>query len=199
MNFHLFFAHTSNVTFSVQVALWPLGRMFASGLCSHSALCTPHLNSCLLEAKTMYMCLFLPTDLTLNIMSWIIYIFYFLRMQTEEWIVGIHWSKLTPILLGWLSGKEQILHGRKDKKKRALHHTFHFCVPKFKVPTILLPLILLSHFFFSFFFFFFFLRATFFAFGGSHAWGPFGAIATSLCQSHSNAGSEPCLTAIPDP
>ena len=114
-------------------------------------------------------------------------------MQTKEWIVGIHWSKLTPILLGWLSGKEQILHSRKDKKKRALHHTFHFCVPKFKVPTISLPLILLSHFFF------FFLRATFVAYGGSQARGPFGAIATSLCQSHSNAGSEPCLTAIPDP
>ena len=31
------------------------------------------------------------------------------------------------------------------------------------------------------------------AYGGSQARGPTGAIATGLRQSHSNAGSEPCL------
>ena len=43
------------------------------------------------------------------------------------------------------------------------------------------------------------------AYGGSQARGPIGAVATGLSQSHSNAGSEPCLgptpqlTATPDP
>ena len=42
------------------------------------------------------------------------------------------------------------------------------------------------------------------AYGGSQARGQIGAVATSLRQSHSNAGSEPCLrptpqlTAMPD-
>ena len=35
------------------------------------------------------------------------------------------------------------------------------------------------------------------AYGGSQASGPIGAIATSLRQSHSNAGSEPCLQPTP--
>ena len=60
---------------------------------------------------------------------------------------------------------------------------------------------------FSFFFFFVFLLflwATLKAYGGSQARGRIGAAATSLRQSHSNAGSEPHvqptpqLTATPD-
>jgi len=35
------------------------------------------------------------------------------------------------------------------------------------------------------------------AYGGSQARGPIGAIATSLCQSHSNTGSEPRLQPTP--
>ena len=57
---------------------------------------------------------------------------------------------------------------------------------------------------FSFFLFFFFLsfclfaisQATPAAYGGSQARGPIGAVATCLYQSHSNAGSEPCLQPI---
>ena len=60
-----------------------------------------------------------------------------------------------------------------------------------------------SFFFFVFFFCYFFgpLPA---AYGDSQARGPIGAAATGLRQSHSNAGSEPCLqptpqlTAMPD-
>ena len=64
----------------------------------------------------------------------------------------------------------------------------------------------------SLFFFFFFLfclfafsRAAPSAHGGSQAGGLIGAVAASLCQSHSNEGSEPSLqptpqhTATPDP
>ena len=36
-------------------------------------------------------------------------------------------------------------------------------------------------------------RATPVAYGGSQARGQIGAVATGLCQSHSNAGSEPSL------
>ena len=56
-----------------------------------------------------------------------------------------------------------------------------------------------------FFFFFAFSRASPTAYGGSQARGRIGAVATSLCQSHSNTGSEPHLqptpqlTATPDP
>ena len=56
-----------------------------------------------------------------------------------------------------------------------------------------------------FFVFFAFSRATSAAHGGSQARGPTEAVAASLCQNHSNAGSEPCLqptphlTATPDP
>ena len=56
-----------------------------------------------------------------------------------------------------------------------------------------------------FFCLFAFSRAASAAYGGSQARGPVGAVATSLHQSHSNAGSEPCLqpspqlTATPDP
>ena len=53
-----------------------------------------------------------------------------------------------------------------------------------------------------FFFFsrlFVFSSATPMAYGGSQARGLIGAIATGLRQSHSNLGSEPGLTAMPDP
>ena len=62
--------------------------------------------------------------------------------------------------------------------------------------------------FFSFFFFFFvfcLLRAAPAAYGTSQARGPIRAVAPGLCQSHSNARSEPCLqptpqlTSTPDP
>ena len=55
------------------------------------------------------------------------------------------------------------------------------------------------------FFFFCLFRATPTAHGGSQARGRIGAVATSLCHSHSNAGSQPCLrptqqlTATPHP
>ena len=68
-------------------------------------------------------------------------------------------------------------------------------------------------FFFFLFFFFFFVFCLFVvvvvvvvvaiswaapaAYGGSQARGPIGAVATSLRQSHSNAGSEPCLQPTP--
>ena len=35
------------------------------------------------------------------------------------------------------------------------------------------------------------------AYGGSQAWGPIGAVAASLRQSHSNSGSEPHLQTAP--
>ena len=55
------------------------------------------------------------------------------------------------------------------------------------------------------FFFLLFIWAASAAYGGSQARGPIGDVATSLHQSHSNAGSEPHLqptpqlTATPDP
>ena len=63
---------------------------------------------------------------------------------------------------------------------------------------------------FGFFFFFFFglflsFRAAPAAYGCSQARGRIRAVAAGLCQSYSNAGSEPCLrptpqlTATPDP
>ena len=42
----------------------------------------------------------------------------------------------------------------------------------------------------NFFFFFFLFRATYVAYGGSQARGPFGAVAAGLSQSRSNARSE---------
>jgi len=63
----------------------------------------------------------------------------------------------------------------------------------------------LDFFFFFFFFFFVFSRAALAAYGGSHARGLIGAIASGLHHSHSNSGSEPLLQptlqlmAIPDP
>ena len=48
-----------------------------------------------------------------------------------------------------------------------------------------------------FFFFFCLLRAAPMAYGGSQARGGIGAIAASLCQSHSNARSEPRLRHTP--
>ena len=42
-----------------------------------------------------------------------------------------------------------------------------------------------------------FSRAAFAAYGGSQARGLIGAVAASLRQSHSNAGSEPCLQPTP--
>ena len=59
--------------------------------------------------------------------------------------------------------------------------------------------------YFVFFFFLVFSRAAPVAYGGSQARGPIRAVATGLCQSHSNTGSEmhlqpvPQLTATPDP
>ena len=59
--------------------------------------------------------------------------------------------------------------------------------------------------FFNFFGLFAFSRAAPAAYGDSQARGLIGAVATGLYQSHSNAGSKPCLqstpqlTAIPDP
>ena len=59
-------------------------------------------------------------------------------------------------------------------------------------------------YFFFLSFFFGISWATPAAYGGSQARGLIGAVATSLCQRHSNAGSEPCLqptsqlTAMPD-
>ena len=62
----------------------------------------------------------------------------------------------------------------------------HFSTP------LLLASVKLS--FFSFFSFFFFVSlAALAAYGGSQAKGQIGAVATSLHQSHSNAGSEPLL------
>ena len=55
-------------------------------------------------------------------------------------------------------------------------------------------------FFFVFFFVFFFFaisRAASTAYGGSQARGLTGAVAVSLCQSHSNSGSELCLRPTP--
>ena len=64
------------------------------------------------------------------------------------------------------------------------------------------------YFFFIFILFYFFFFAIFWAaptaYGGSQARGQIEAVAASLCQSHSNAGSEPLqqptpqLTAMPD-
>ena len=48
-------------------------------------------------------------------------------------------------------------------------------------------------FFFFFFFFFAFSRAISAAYGGSKARGLIGAVAASLHQNHSKAGSQPCL------
>ena len=77
------------------------------------------------------------------------------------------------------------------------------------LPVFYLPLIvhcwLFSLSLSLFFFTFAFSRAAPVAHGGSQARGLIGAIASSLCQSHSNAGSEPGLqptpqlTATPDP
>ena len=51
---------------------------------------------------------------------------------------------------------------------------------------------------FTFFFLFFgFSSAALMAYGGSQARGRIGAVATSLHQSHSNAGSEPHLQPTP--
>ena len=53
----------------------------------------------------------------------------------------------------------------------------------------------LSLFFFCLFAFF--SRAAVVAYGGSQAKGLIGAVAASLHQSHSNAGSKPCLQPTP--
>ena len=62
------------------------------------------------------------------------------------------------------------------------------------------PIILVRFRFLSFFFFFFLFAtswATSVVYGGSQARGQIGTIATGLHQSHSNAGSEPCLQPTP--
>ena len=61
------------------------------------------------------------------------------------------------------------------------------------------------YYLFIYFCLFAFSRAAPAAYGGSQARGQIGAVATGLCQSHSNAGSEPHLrptpqlTAMPNP
>ena len=50
---------------------------------------------------------------------------------------------------------------------------------------------------FIYLFLFFLFRATPMTYGGSQARGPIGATAASLCQSHSNVGSEPGLRPTP--
>ena len=55
----------------------------------------------------------------------------------------------------------------------------------------------ISYFLFLFFCLFAFSRAAPAAYGGSQARGRIGAVATGLCQSHSNAGSEPHLQPTP--
>ena len=47
------------------------------------------------------------------------------------------------------------------------------------------------------FFFFFSVKAVPVAYGGSQARGQIRAIVASLCRSHSNVGSEPCLQPTP--
>ena len=47
------------------------------------------------------------------------------------------------------------------------------------------------------FFFFGLFRAALVAYGGSQARDLIGAVAASLCHSHSNVGSEPCLQPTP--
>ena len=67
------------------------------------------------------------------------------------------------------------------------------------------PLGFCNLYLFIFFWLFSFSRAAPAAYGGSQASGLIGAVAAGLSQSHSNAGSEPCLqptsqlTAMPDP
>ena len=51
--------------------------------------------------------------------------------------------------------------------------------------------------FFFFFGLFVFFRATPAAYGGSKARGSIRAVAAGLCQSHSSAGSKPCLQPTP--
>jgi len=53
-------------------------------------------------------------------------------------------------------------------------------------------------FIFAFFFFFYHFRATPMLYGGSHARGLIGAVATGLHHSHSNAISEPSLQSTPE-
>ena len=73
-----------------------------------------------------------------------------------------------------------------------------------KAFAVLIEIVIFFSIFFFFFFFLLFLWAAPAAYGGSQARGPIGAVATGLRQSHSNAGSEPCLqptpqlTAMPD-
>ena len=62
-------------------------------------------------------------------------------------------------------------------------------VPLMHINSSHAPLVLVS--------FFCLFRAAPTAYGGSQAKGPIGATAISLCQSHSNARSEPCLQPIP--
>ena len=58
-------------------------------------------------------------------------------------------------------------------------------------------LVLIGIFLCPFFFVFLSFRAIPMTHGGSQARGPFGAVATCLCQSHSNGGSEPHLQPTP--
>ena len=58
--------------------------------------------------------------------------------------------------------------------------------------------IMLGKSFFFFFLTFSLFRATPMPYGGSQARGLMGAVAASLCQSHSNAGSKPRLSPTPE-
>ena len=57
----------------------------------------------------------------------------------------------------------------------------------------------MSVIFILFFCLFVFSRATPVAYRGSQARGLIGAVATGLCQSHNNTGSEPCPQPTPQP
>ena len=70
---------------------------------------------------------------------------------------------------------------------------FILAVEKSFVPFILFYFIL----FYFILFIYCLFRATLRAYGGSQARGPVGAVAASLCQSHSNSGSEPRLQPTP--
>ena len=73
--------------------------------------------------------------------------------------------------------------------------------PEFSLKTKDPTFVLFKLYFILFYYFIFCLFAISWAaptaYGGSQARGPIGAVATSLCQSHSNAGSEPRLQPTP--
>ena len=58
-------------------------------------------------------------------------------------------------------------------------------------------MVFIQHFFLIYFLFFCLFRAVPMAYGGSQTRGLIGAVATGLCHSHSNAGSDPRLQPTP--